>query len=330
MVYYLHKNKFNSLTISLVHQHGREFLCFGPSMIAMTSFQIDLQDSFVLSRMAWNRHRIEAPGGVPQHLFHAGSSPTERIRKWPIQVWLNCGRRKNYLEDERSKRNTILRLPGFQRGKKVVHMVAVLTLTRLYDSDFKERLTINLNTSATKLPLFVYRTTYCRPNNINMVFILLDSLSAFDTVDHSFCCGGFRLISVSGVRFQLGSNLTWKSHPICLDRQRYFSDHDISQGSILGACASELIVPLRDIIAKHNIGVMFNNILTLQKIVKVVVNHRSTFYETMPRFYRMKLPKIYSLLWLQTKNSDQLDEPIIIRSNKIAQSAGKMPRAMCD
>lgn len=118
-----------------------------------------------------------------------------------FKLQLNCGRRKNYLEDERSKRNTILRLPGFQRGKKVVHMVAVLTLTRLYDSDFKERLTINLNTSATKLPLFVYRTTYCRPNKINMVFILLDSLSAFDTVDHSFCCGGFRLISVSGVRF---------------------------------------------------------------------------------------------------------------------------------
>ena len=81
-----------------------------------------------------------------------------------LKLKLNYGRRKNYLENERSKRNTILRLPGFQTGKKIVRMAAVLALTRLHDNYFKERLTINLNTTATKLPLYVFRMKYCRPN----------------------------------------------------------------------------------------------------------------------------------------------------------------------
>ena len=74
-----------------------------------------------------------------------------------FKLKLNCGRRKNYLENERSKRNTILRLPGFQTGKKL------FALTRLHDNYFKERLTINVNTTATKLPLHVYRMMHCRP-----------------------------------------------------------------------------------------------------------------------------------------------------------------------
>ena len=55
--------------------------------------------------------------------------------------------------------------------------------------------------------------------------------------------------------------------------------------------ASELIVtvPLGDILPKHNIGVMFDNTLIFQTNVKAVINHRSTPYETSPRFYRMKL-----------------------------------------
>ena len=80
-----------------------------------------------------------------------------------FKLKLNCGRRKNYLENEKSKRNTILRLAGFQTGKKIVRMAAVLALTRLPDNYFKERLTINLNTTTAKLPLYVYRMMYCRP-----------------------------------------------------------------------------------------------------------------------------------------------------------------------
>ena len=119
-------------------------------------------------------------------------------------------------------------------------------------------------------------------------FVLLDLLPAFDTVDHSFCCGGFRLISVSGVRFWPGSNLTWKSHPICLDWQRYFSDCDIPQGSILDPLLSLLSLFLSEI-SCLSITLEFDNTLIFQTNIKAVVNHRFTLYETTPRFYHMKL-----------------------------------------